>query len=235
MIGILKKALQDYAKNPIILIPCFFLYVFLYLFSKFSVQINYKLQTTALLTGWIILFSLVSLLIMGFLFSGIIGMSYNAIKKRSRIIDMWKYGKKFWLKNFLIIVFIVILLNANRFVSHNIAFVIGKTMGLEIKPAEILFFIIYFAGLIGIIIFFTFSSFYLVIKNSSLRESLKRSMMLVKKRYLDTLIILVLFFTANSLIGLIKIKIIYEIINLLLVPYLALILSRIVAENDIRS
>ena len=125
--------------------------------------------------------------------------------------------------------------NAIRLISHYGAFFIGKFFDLPVSGAEILFFLIYFAGLAGVIIFLAFSNFYLVFQDLSFFDSIKKSVLLVKKEYVRTLFVIILFFVINEILNLLNNVIIVELVNsLVLAPYLALVLARFVVQFDFR-
>ena len=58
-------------------------------------------------------------------------------------------------------------------VAHYWALLISNAAQLSVVAAQIVFFLIYFAGLIGIFIFLTFSSFFLIVKELGVVESIK--------------------------------------------------------------
>ncbi len=226
LLSLFSNSLINLYKNPILVIPPMLLLGFMNILSKLSVQINYQLNTKFALTLWLIFFSIISLLIISFFLSGLIGMSYDAIKGKAKLNRFFYYSKKFWLRNFIVILIILILYNIVQFAPTFIVFYIGKALALELKPAQFLYFLILFVGLIGIIIFMAFSSFYLIIKNISIKESIYNSILLVKKNYISVLAIVLLFFIFNSFINLIEKKIIVDLINsVFTLPYISLILT----------
>lgn len=231
--SILKDSIKSFYKNPILMLPSLILLVFFVFFSQLSSNINYALQDLVSLTVWTILFSLISLIVISFFLSGLIGMSFKILEKKIKISDLFKYGWKFWLKNFIIILIIILTYNIIRYLAHDLSFFIGTFLNLDVKIAIFIFFFFYFAGLIGIIIFLTFSSFYLIINNCSIFKSIKKSFIIVKKNYIYTLIILLLFFVINNLLNLIQNKWIIEFANAVIIyPYFSLVLSRFLLEVD---
>jgi len=230
---ILKKSLYDLYRNPAVILPSLILFVLLTLLSVLSADVNKWLNSNILLTIWLVFFSLLSLLIIAFFFSGLIGMSVEVIRKKSSVFDFFKYSKKFWLKNFIIIVIIILVYNVIRYLAHNFALLIGNALNLSVNLAQGVFFLLYFAGLIGIIIFFTFSSFYLIIENRGILKSIDKSFWLVKKRYIYTLSILILFFLINRILDLSQSDIFIELSNsIIIIPYLSLLLSRFVLNFE---
>lgn len=233
LFSIFKKAFVDFYKNLVIVMPSLFLFVFFVIFSEISIEVNRKLNSNASLTAWLVFFSFISLYAMGFFLSGLIGMCFEAASKRkAKIVDFWKYSKKFWFSNFVIIFIIIIFYNLIRYIAHNAAFLIGMSLNLSTEIASGIFFLLYFAGLAGVIIFLTFSNFYLIIKNKGIFWSLRGSTLLVKKRYIYTLLIILIFFVINEVLNYLLKGLINELANVLIVPYLALILARFVLEFD---
>ncbi len=227
--NLFNDSFLDYCKNPIVVFPTLILWIFFAVFSKISVMMNYKLQDSYLLTSWLVLFSIISLLVTSFFLSGLIGICGELIKKKFKKKSFFYNSRKFWLRNFLVIIIFVILYNVVRYIAHNAAFFIGKSLSLEVNAAVGMFFLFYFTGILGILIFFSFTSFYLINYNLSVLDSIKKSFFLVKKRYIETLIIFIIFFVINEVIVKFIPSLGVELINaLFVVPYLSLILSRFV-------
>lgn len=227
-----SKSFYDYLENLRLTIPLICLLIFFYILSYFSVYLNHKLLSSLALTVWLVIFSLISILAVSYVSCGLIGMSKEIISKK-RSPAFFKYSKKFFLRNFVIILIIILIYNTIRLVSFYSAYYIGKSLTLSVENAQILFTSIYFIGLAGLAIFFTFSNFYLVIKDYSIIKSIKRSFSLVKKEYLNTLTIILIFFV---LISFIDTYINYSVLNIISVgeliktlfvyPILFLVLSR---------
>jgi len=235
-LNMFKSSLLDLSKNPIIIIPSIFLLIFSIAFSELSVIVNYSLQTTAALTTWLVFFSFTYLVVLAFSLSALIGASYKAVIKKARLKDIFYYSRKFWFRNLIIIMTIIILYNIVRYVAHNAALLIGTSLNLELNLAKGLFFLLYFTGLAGLIVFLTFSNFFLVIYNLNIFHSIKRSISLVKKEYIYTLSIVLIFFIINEFLKYIDRKLIELITNLFILPCLSLILTRFVlmhSKNDL--
>ena len=228
----LKSSINDLYRNVILAIPGLIIVVFFILFRKLSVTLNYKLQTTLLLSSWLVIFVLISMIFLSFAFSGLIGMCALIVKgKKAGLKDFWKNSGKFWLRNFIIMFIIFISGYLLGRAAHYLALYIGKGIGLELKAAQILFFLLHLAGLIGLLIFLTFSSFYLILYNYNVKESIKKSIRLVKREYTNTICILLLFFVIYGILYLINYKYINLLIeSLIIVPYFALVLTRFVLE-----
>ncbi len=228
ILKIFKESFQDLYRNPIMVLPTIILLVATIVLSSLSASVNKNLHTTFLLTLWVVLFSLIVLAVMSFLFAGLISMGLNAARKKP-IINFLAPGKNFWFRNFQILLIIVVTYNIINFAAYYISFFVGKTFNLPLSAAQVLFYFLYFAGLVGIIIFLTLSSFCLLIDGKSAIASIKISIRKVKSAYLEVLITLVLFFVVDGLMNkFITQRIIIELINsFFIIPYLSVILTRL--------
>lgn len=232
LINILKNGLKDFYNNSIVVIPALLLLIFLFIFSELSARVNYNLNSNFLLTIWLVFFGLVSLLIISFFLSGLIGTSLDIVKrKKLNFYKIFSYSKKFWFKNFIIMLVILASYNIVSYIAREGASFIGRSLELAVEQAAVIFFFIYFLGLAGGIVFLTFSSFYLVLQDKGVLRSIKSSISLVRKQYIFTFVILVSFFAINSLLELTGKQIIGDIINLFLVPYFSLLMARIIIES----
>lgn len=233
VIKIFKESFHNLFRNPLLIFPSLFLYIIFIIISDISVKINYRLQTTPLLIAWVIFFSVVSLVITSFFLSGLIGMSFQATKRKVKLRDMWFYSTRFFFPNFILIFIIIALYNLIRYLAHNIALLVLKPFNVPLNIAQGVFFILYFTGLVGIIIFLTFSNFYLIIKDLNITEAIKKSVSLVKKRYTYVLSIIIIFFVVDSLLNLANIKLLYELVSaIFIVPYLSLVLTKFLLMFD---
>lgn len=161
-------------------------------------RIAVYLQTTPSNIAWVVGFGLVSLSIVSYFSSGIIGLT-----KKEGLMWFFKNGNKFWLKNLGVFVVIFVSSMVVWAVAHYGAIFLGKAIGLEIEIATVLFVLIYFAGLTGFLIFLSFASFFLVLKRISVREAISKSGVFVKNNYIVTLSLLIVFFVLYSVLDLV--------------------------------
>ncbi len=229
-LSLFPASFRDFYKNLILIVPPLVLFLFLFLFSNLSVIINSKLFSSLSLSIWLIASLTISLVAIAFIFAGLIGLSKQAIKSKANLKDFIFYSKKFWFKNLIVIIFLLILYNLVRNAAHYGALFLGKAIGLLLNPAILLFYFIYFVGLFGLIIFFTFSNFYLIVFNLTIKNSIKRSFLLVKKEYLFVLATILLFFLVNYLIDQFSLinELASDLISYLLIPFVSLIFTRFV-------
>lgn len=222
------ESLKHFSRNLSMIIPGLILWGILVGFSKISEKMNYRFTTSISLTLWIVFFSLVTLAVMSLFFSGLIGMS---IKKKSGLIDFLNYGNKFWTRNFFVMVIIVVIgILIDRAAFYG-AFFIGKFLNFGTYPAQGLFLLIYLIGVAGFLIFFTFSSFFLVTCDLKVRESLRKSFAFVKKNYpyvvVLSLILFIVYYFANLIPSPYGEAFEYGI----LVPYLAILMTKFVMKK----
>jgi len=179
IIYLFKKSLSDLYKNPIVVLPTFILLVIFAILSGLALDFTNAFNSSSSQMVFIIISSLIAYSIISFLFSSLIGLSGDIIRGKKK--NIFIYGKKFWLKNLLIIILILVVRYIVNVSSIFLGVKIGTFLNLSLQPAKILFSLIYAIGLLGIIIFLTFSSFYLVLKNLSIIQSVKSSFSLVRK------------------------------------------------------
>ena len=233
--NLFRDSFKDLVQNPILVIPTVSLMVFMIAFSEISIKLSSFLAGRTLII-WEICFLVIYFLAMSFFFSALILMGKDALKGKTNLRTSFSYSKKFWLKNFLIMLLILALSQLFKFGTiFGITFV-GLKLGLAPSYAQILYFLAYFASLAGILIFLTFSSFYLIIYNLKVQESIKKSIAFVKKNYLYTLSILIIFFVISQVLStymgpLIR-GFLLELINsVLIIPILSLVLTRFLRIN----
>ncbi len=231
--NIISRGFNDLFRNPSLIIPGLLLWIFIYLFSRLSVVVNHILYTTSSLIAWLVFFSLVSLSAMAFVFSGLIKLSKEIIhKKKVSPRDFFSNGKRFWFGNFSILLFILVVGIVIWAIANYGGIYIGKLLGLEVNAALLLYILIYFAGLIGILIFLTFSNVCLVVENLNFSGAVKKSIKLVKKEYPATLALNVLIFVVLFLLNKINGIWIDLIEYTLLIPLFVLILTRFVLHCE---
>jgi len=230
-VGLFREGSERLIRNPVIAIPGLVLWAILLGISKISVKVNYNLSNSISLTAWVILIALVTYLFMAFTFAGIIGMGHKAFKGRVKIADFIESAKKFGLKNYSIILIIIVLSILIGRIAFYGATYIGRAFNLGLGAAEAVFILIYFAGLIGILIFFTFSSFFLVIDNLSVKESIRRSFRLVKREYPSTVALSLVLFVLAYLVRRIPTDVGGIVEYGLAIPFFALVLVGFVLAN----
>jgi len=221
------EGMNDFYRNPKMFIPGIALWAFVLLYSSFSSRVGQVEQTVIGAYGFLVILIVLLLSVLAFIFSGMIGMAGGIVKKKKG--DKFFFNsRKFWLRNLMIVSVIVVISFLIGRIAHYGAFFIGKLFGLAIGPAQFVFVLIYFLGLVGFLIFFNFSSFFLVFDKLDVTESMKKSFRFVKSNYLMTLVLSVAFFVAYYLIDKIS-GVAGEILEyVILLPFIVLVLSRFV-------
>lgn len=223
-----KESAKDLFSNSLLFLFGFMIFVYITVLSNISVFVNRRLTNSFTMTGWFIIFILVLFAGMSYIFSGMLGFSKRILEYKAEWSDFVSYANRFWWRNF----FIILLLGGTGIligrIAHVLSFVAGKSLGFDLLAAQAFFIIIYFAGLVGGLIFLTYSNFFLVIKNLSFNRSIRHSARFVSAHYPQTLalsvIMFVVFFVLSWLAGVFGDLIEYT----LLIPFFILVLMRFI-------
>ena len=227
------RSLSDLYKNPIMIVLSVLLGLFLFVISKFGSMLAPSFQTTISNVIWTIVAGLVSLVLASYFFAGLIGVAKKT-KEKAKWKDFTSNANRFWFKNFLIILFIVLTSIIIGRIAHYGAFLIGQAFNLSVNIAMLLFVLIYLAGLIGVLIFLTFSSFFLVIDGLTAKEAIKKSTRFVKKNYFGTLLVLIIFSVIYFLVGKIEGLLGDVIVYVFVLPYFVLVMARFVLSVNLK-
>lgn len=235
----LKLSFNDFIKNPFLILPTLILMFLLILLSKMSVFANHTLANTSsfILTSVFSFYSLIVLLIVSFFTSMLIYFSGEAINKRfgkSSLSSFFKKSIKFWIGNFIIIILGIALLDLSIFLSTRVAAFLGHSFDFTGDQALWLFKSIFLLCML-LIAFLAYSSFAFILEDSSIWKGIRKSIRIVKKNYISTLILIALFYLIGILIDMLGTKtnpIISSIIySAIISPYFAIVFSRIVLNN----
>ena len=220
-------------RNPILPLAGLLILGFLISLSNLSVYVNKilvskALNTTPVLVSWTIVFSLIFFAIVSFFLSGLIA---SAKSQSINILLFLRNSVKYWLKTWILVILGVLIYNAINWGSYLIASKLGKLLNLPLNSARIIFILVYFAGLL-LALFLAYSNIFIVLKENSIIRSLKNSIKLTKKIYLETLFVFVIFFAFSYLVNLISQNLIKELINsAVLFPLLVCILVRLFSSE----
>lgn len=217
-------------RNPVMVLPGLALWGVLVGASKISEQMNYRFVTSISTGAWFVFFSLVVIAVMSLFFSGIIGMALNR-KGRASLVDFFNYANKYWLRNFFVMVTLTIAgIVINRAVSL-LAFYIGAVLNLSLGYAQALFLILYVVGIAGILLLFSFASFFLIAHDVSYQESFRRSRRFVFSHYPYVIVLSLILFGVYYLTSFLSSPV-GEIIEYgILVPYLAILMTRFIQKQ----
>lgn len=235
-------ALKNYVKNPIIIIPFFLILVFQAIFQIISFKINESILNQGAFIHYLFfgVFLFVSLSVLSFFLSGAISLSLASFNRKAKIKDFTD-GIKLSHKNFIIILFTIIIFNIILFFSKATSFYLGKNFSIEVNTAGVIFLVFYILLIMFTLTFISFSNFILISEKISIYTSIKRSIRFVKSNYLSVLIMFIVFFILNELnfrLSNIMIKSLIslsEIINFLFIyPLLALVFAAFYILNKTR-
>ncbi len=231
---IFKESLSDFIRHPSLLFPPILLFIIISLLSILSVSINHKLSSSLSITLWFIIFTILYLIIISYISATMIGMSRDAASRSISIKKVFPYGNKFWLKNLVIIlIFILIyfLILGSLYVFTFLMSSLRNYIQITENVFKLLSFLIYFIWLVAVLIFFTFSNFFLVIYNLKIKESILKSISFVKKEYLSILSINVIFFAIFYLLSFWE-STISIILTYLLTAFFILLLTRFLLSKN---
>lgn len=221
--GNLFEGLKILASRPIFTVLSLVLWGLLVAVSEFGAVIAVNFQSTFSNLAWTIVAALVALSLVSYFSSGMVGL----IKKKG-LKEFSRTGRRSWKKNLVVIVSVLLMSVVVWAIAHYGALFFGRMFDLGVVSALVVFVLIYFAGLVSFLIFFSFASFFLVLKNLSVAESIKRSFIFVKESYLATLSLLVVFFILYWLVGLISGWVGDLIAFGILLPYAIIVFTRFV-------
>lgn len=225
------ETFKDFFKNLYVIIPSAILIVILSLLSSMSKKIAPYLISNWSNIIWIIFYSTMSLLIISFFISGLIGLTTAISKKEKNKIRFFYFSAKLnFLKNFFNIILIIFSLLLVSIVS---IFISKQFLNYGQNFPQILLMSLLFIGFAATTIFLTFSTFFTVIKNKSFYQSLRASIDLVKKEYIFTLSFVILTFIIQGIFQKMLSPRISELIfSVLLVPVISLFLTKFLILNE---
>jgi hypothetical protein len=114
--------------------------------------------------------------------------------------------------------------------SYYIAFTFSSALNASIGAAKIIFFIVYMALLLGIVIFVTLAPFFASLSFSPL-ASIKKSAVFVKHNYLKVLLYFLVFFVISWLISPLPQAISSAIQTIILTPYFVIVFLSLISEK----
>jgi len=231
----LKESVRAFAFNPILFVPMILLFIVTYALSNLSYTINHSLTENYKIIIFTIIYSLALLSVISFFLVTLISLAAQSLSGKPIFRKALAQAGKHWFRGLISILIIMIVFVFIWSVANYGVLYLGQFLNLGTKSAELLFFLVYFGGIIGILTFFTLSNFYIVLKELPLRQSISASFGKVKRNYPFVLSVYVVFYVINE-ITLLAGQTISEMIGLFIItPLLAILFSRLVVTNDIRS
>ena len=151
----------------------------------------------------------------------------------STLSEFFLNGRKFWGKSFLITIIITIIYAAVWGVSNYGVLFAGKMFGFNLLAAQITFICVFLAGWIGILLFFLFSNFYLVLYDLKIRECLGKSFRFVKNNYFLVLILFIIAVIISFLINRIESDIVVGFLSyIILMPFVIRLFTNFILESE---
>lgn len=223
----IRKGMKDLVEKPAVIIPGLVFFLFVYGFSKLGGRVGYLLQTTLSNFAWTVFFWLILLLVGGFITAGWIGMCFQIIKNKKTKNVFLKTAFRYWFKNFLVLFIMGLLAGFIFLINLYLRSIISSPNVFRIVSTLVLV-----AWVIGFVIFFTYTNWFIVMQNVNFIEGVKRSFRLVKKEYLATLSLsFLLFYLLPKLVALIPGTTGALIQYGIILPYTFLILTRFVVGS----
>jgi hypothetical protein len=229
--GIFEKGLKELGRNWRIVVLSVLLGFLLFVVSKIGLAFAPSMETTFANIVWTIFFGVISIILISYFSAGLIAMAKKSIKEKAGFKEFTSKASLFWFRNFLIVLVIVLISIAIGRIAHYGALFAGKALELGVNTAVFLFVLIYFAELIGILMFFTFSNVFLIVKDLSVWASVKNSARFVKKEYLPTLCLSIVFFVIYYFVNLIPGIFGDFVAYAFVVPFAVLVLTRFVVKG----
>ncbi|MEI6849524.1 MAG: hypothetical protein WCK29_00650 [archaeon] len=234
---IIKNSFEDLFKNPILIVPSVLILVFSLILSFISGKVSLMLsnETATIITLWISLFTIVFILVSSYFYSGLIHISLLSMKRKVSLREMFQGANKFFIRNSVLVIIMLLLVYVTNLIIGELVNYLGKYFGFSTSLATIIFIILYYLFLVGIVSFLTFDSFFLIKNNSSIINSIKQSINFTLKNYISVLIILLLFLVTYFLVGLLDNLLALSITSpsaliysIIIYPIFVLILARMI-------
>lgn len=233
-----KDAFYSFRKNWIVSIPFLILLLLLTGLSYSSLFITPSLRTNTHHIIWVISYALITFILIAYVLAGNIALCSYSLKNRLPLRKapaiFFASARKHVIGNTLIIISLAVFYALLSVIIGGIAFFIGKFLTLDVSAARALYVVLLFLGMAGTLLFFSVSSFFLVVKNLSVMQSFRKSILFVKGNYLQVLSSIIFLFVMGQLILFIPSEGIQEVVNsLLLYPYTAFLFTRL-TENSLK-
>lgn len=225
-ISLFKQSSKVFYKNPFFIILGLALIALNFILSKLSTYFTY-LSSNSLFS---FLFFLLTIFLSTPIFLSLVSFSKDSLNGKGKI----KFNLKLWIPLFGILLISLFAYYLAYLIPSVLTLYIGKLFSLSVTYAQLIFFVIYLIGLL-LALFLLYSGFILVAKNQSFLTSIKSGAKLTKKEYLLTLSVVLVFYVLNQIIS--YLSFIHSLIptfiyNLILFPFLILVLTKIVLDKS---
>lgn len=199
---LIKDSAKQLFRKPLLFTPLLILLIVLTILSEASRNVNLwitraGINSTPVLIIWLSFFVLLSLICIGSAFTFLFQLISSAPGKRTKSEEhiIRRITRVTSSLTLITLASIILLL-----IVYTLSFSIGKITQLSTNGAQILFILLLFVALAGLLIFTTYMPIYASLSFSTLKESFVRSKNTVRRKYLETLMILVLTFLVTSIL-----------------------------------
>ena len=235
--NILSDSFVSLFRHPSVLLPGIALWFVLTLYSRIPLLLKPYLQTTLALTSWLIISSIIILTILALFFAGLIGLSLEIKNKRAPSFKtFFKFAKKYWLQNaavlILLRIFSILIEQGAKYLTVFLVNIFSISTyeknlfaSFSLSPAALVFIIIYFIALAGLLMFLTLASPSLIIFNEGILKSFSHSASTVKKAYIPVLVMSVSLLAIFSILDFLPVLASEIIEYVLLVPLISIIVT----------
>ncbi len=229
----LSRIKSSFPKAFVLVLPLMGAFLWMIIFSYLSQRLKVILPMETEFNFWIwsIVTTIIALAGLSFFFALLFLLSFICVEKKSLIFSSKIFS--FWFGSFLLSLIFIIVFNFVRLFAHYGANLLGELFGLNLGAAQGVFTTLYYLAMVGFAIFFSYAPSILIVQKVSCFKAVKRSFLLVKKIYLPTLVISVVYFIVANIMELREDRMLFsisvdELLNLTIIyPLLALILTTI--------
>jgi len=231
------KSIIDLPKNPVLFLPGIFLWIFFFAINKAGLKTAPLLTNTFANIGWVFFITLVNFIVVSFIFGAAINLSLRTVKKTKE--NFLSMAKKYFLSNFLILLFIFliynILINGSLFLYTKLMLYLLNYFEIPLLLFKTIAFLISAFWICSVLLFLIYSNFFAVIKYQKVREAVKSSINFTRAHYLDTLALSVIIFVTFFLLSKIPPNFSDAINYLIMIPFYTLLIVKFIMKNDIRN
>ncbi|RMD67451.1 hypothetical protein D6817_01615 [Candidatus Pacearchaeota archaeon] len=213
-----KRAKSKLARQPQIFVFGLVLYLSLIIFSQISQRYNYLLASPSAMLYFVSM-GAIYIAILAYNLSGILTLANSKSKGFKQMLkDYFSGASKSFLKMFAALVLITLVSFFVEESAFAIAFVVGKALHFPVRAAQVLFISVYFAGLIGLLLFLTFVPVASVVGSRNFLSSIGQGIKFVKRNYLESFVLVFAFSITFLLVQYLPQRIGEIVENIILVP-----------------
>ncbi len=231
-LSLLKRTATTLVRNPFLLLPSFFLFVLVSYAAPKLALLQQQLTTTSQVIWFTLGIALILLLLISCCFTFLIALCATVVRKRSwKEIASVVYKRSF--SFFCCLCMLILFYNLLQALSFFIAFVLGKTLGLETQGAQSIFYVLYAFCLLVPLLFCSLSTFITVLYPYSPWKSFHKSIQLVKRHYVFMLASFLAAFILTQFMQLLNLFAAELVSTLLITPFIALLFVTLILHHDL--